>query len=206
MINPWLKISHSDYEDHMKEVGQAQVLNELIKSYLNKYIPENFALLGCSTGNGLEHVKSITRKVYAIDINPDYLARTERKFGRKINKLITYNIDIQKSDLIFNSIDLFFAGLVLEYVEPINALSKIIKTLNKNGVKVVVIQKSKPTFFETKTRYKSLEQLSNISKEVDEIEINTFIQSKNLELIERKEIELTENKSFVTFEYKLKEK
>ena len=29
MINPWLTISHSDYESHMLETGQAQVLNEI---------------------------------------------------------------------------------------------------------------------------------------------------------------------------------
>ncbi len=51
MINPWLTISHSDYEGHMLKTGQAQVLNELTKNCLDKYKPETFALLGCSTGN-----------------------------------------------------------------------------------------------------------------------------------------------------------
>ena len=53
MENPWLNISHTDYENHTIEVGQAQVLNKLTKECLDKCLPEKFALLGCSTGNGL---------------------------------------------------------------------------------------------------------------------------------------------------------
>ena len=74
MNNPWIEIPYSDYENHMKEIGQSQVLNSLTKYCLDKYSPENFALLGCATGNGLEHINpEITKVVYAIDINQNYL-------------------------------------------------------------------------------------------------------------------------------------
>ena len=96
MSNPWLEISHSDYENHMTEVGQAEVLNKLTKYCYDKYRPVNFALLGCSTGNGLEHINSeTTRNVHAIDINPDYLHITRNRFESKIENLKTYNIDIR---------------------------------------------------------------------------------------------------------------
>lgn len=206
MNNPWLEISYSDYENHMKEVGQAQVLNKLTKYSLEKFTPRNFTLLGCSTGNGLEHIKpEITKNVYAIDINPDYLQITRERFENKIENLKTYNIDIRKDDLTINNIDLFFAGLILEYVEPENALLKIIQTLNKNGILVIVIQKNKQTSFVSKTKYKSLEKLSKISNEVIESEIDKFIQSKNLELIKRDEIELKKNKSLILVVYRMKQ-
>ena len=203
MNNPWLEISHFDYENHMTEVGQAQVLNKLTKNNLDKYEPKSFALLGCSTGNGLEHIKrESTKNVYAIDINSNYLLLTREKFEHKIDNLKTYNIDIRKDELIFSNIDLFFVGLVLEYVEPEKALVKIIQTLNDNGILVIVIQKSKQTSFVSKTKYKSLERLSKISKEIDEKKLDEFIQQKKMSLVERKEIQLNNNKSFVSLTYK----
>lgn len=80
MKNPWLEISNSDYENHMTEVGQAQALNSLTKYCLDKYLPKNFILLGCTTGNGFEHIKpEITKRVYAINIKPKYLDKTKEK-------------------------------------------------------------------------------------------------------------------------------
>lgn len=203
MINPWLKISHSDYENHMSEIGQAQILNELIKINLDNYKPKSFALLGCSTGNGLEHIKKETTvNVYAVDINPNYLQLTRKKFENKIENLILCNIDIQKDELVAANVDLFFIGLVFEYVEPEKALYKIIRTLNNNGILAVVIQKSKPTTFVSKTKYKSLEKLSQISKETDEKKLDELIQQQKMNLIERKKIELNQNKSFISLIYK----
>lgn len=207
MNNPWLEISHSDYENHMTEVGQMQVLNNLTKYSLEKYQPINFALLGCSTGNGLEHINAeITQNVYAIDINSEYLKETKNEFDSKISNLVTINADIQHNELPIKHIDLFFVGLVLEYVNPEVALRKIIKTLHENGILMIVIQKTKKTSFVSKTKFKSLEKLATISNEVDEEIMNQFIKSQNLAFIKKDEIELTENKSFITLEYKLKSK
>ena len=202
MINPWLTISHSDYEGHMLKTGQAQVLNELTKNCLDKYKPETFALLGCSTGNGLEHInRETTKNVYAIDINPEYLQLTREKFEQKIQNLTTCNIDIRKDKLSFRNVDLFLIGLVLEYVEPEKALEKVIRTLSKNGILVTIIQKNKNTTFVSNTEYKSLEKLAQISEEIDENELVQFFRQKKMNLIEKKEIELNENKSFISLTY-----
>ena len=201
--NPWTEIPYSDYENHMKKVGQAQVLSNLTKYCLDKYLPENFALLGCATGNGLEHINpEITKGVYAIDINQHYLNKTKENFAKKINNLETINADIENDELTIQNIDLFFVGLVLEYVEAKSVLKKIINTLNNKGVLFIVIQKSKQASFVSKTKYKSLEKLGDYSNEVNEKEVDTFICSENLLLINREEIYLTENKSFIILEYK----
>ena len=205
MSNPWLEIPVSDYENHMKEVGQAKILNSLIKSCLDKYQPKNFALLGCTTGNGLEHINpEITNKIYAIDINPEYLQKTKERFVAKIQNLEILNIDIQNDELTIKNVDLFFVGLVLEYIETEKALIKIIRTLSKKGILIIIIQKNKKTSFVSKTKYKSLKKLEKISNEVNEQLINKFIQSENMELIERDEIKLTENKSFIKLKYRMK--
>ncbi len=179
MKNPWLTISHLDYENHMRAVGQSQVLNRLTKYCPDKYLPENFALLGCSTGNGLEHIKpQITKTVYAIDINQEYLDETKKRYGNKIKNLKLYNADLQNDKLTIKSIDLFFIGLVLEYVNPKKVLKKVIKMIGKKGVLFIVIQKDEGDPFVSKTKY---------------------------ELIKREKIELTKNKFFITLEYQMKE-
>ena len=204
MNNPWIEIPYSDYERHMIKIGQAQVLNSLTKYSLDKYSPENFALLGCATGNGLEHINpEITKCIYAIDINQNYLNKTKENFAGKLNNLETINVDIENDELIIQNVDLFFVGLVLEYVETKRTLKKIINTLNNKGVLFIVIQKNRQSSFVSKTKYKSLEILCDYSKEVNEKEIDTFIRSEKLLLLNREEIYLTENKSFITLEYKL---
>jgi len=73
MTNPWHTIQAEDYEGHMAspDVGQLQVLNKLFKTVLEEQRPVSVAILGCSTGNGFEHIDTaITRRVVGIDINP----------------------------------------------------------------------------------------------------------------------------------------
>ena len=58
MKNPWLRIPASDYEAHMAlpDVGQAQAIRKLMASALKEYTPASLAVIGCTPGNGLEHV------------------------------------------------------------------------------------------------------------------------------------------------------
>ncbi len=202
MKNPWLNIPYSDYENHMSDIGQLQLLSKLTKYCLEKYKPQTFAMLGCAGGNGLEHIDcSSDIAVYAIDINPDYLEIAQSRFGNCIKCLHTINIDIERDELAINNIDLFFLGLILEYVAPYKTLSKVINTLKQNGTIAIIIQENKQTTFVSSTRYKSLEQLSDIAKDVDEQEINRYLHTHNFEQVNRQVLELTENKSFILLEY-----
>jgi len=77
MKNPWLTIPAADYEAHMAlpQVAQAQALNALMAAVLTQYAPKSLSVIGCTTGNGFEHIDTThTRRVVGIDINPDYLA------------------------------------------------------------------------------------------------------------------------------------
>ncbi len=112
---------------------------------------------------------------------------------------------VKSDELTIKGVDLFFIGLVLEYVNPEKALEKVIKTIDTKGVLFIVIQKNEGTSFVSKTKYSSLTKLAEISKEVDEIEIDALIQSKNMKLIKREKVELTKNKFFITLEYQMKE-
>ena len=80
MKNPWLRIPASDYEAHMAlpEVAQAQALSKMMASVFTEYAPTSIAVIGCTTGNGFQHIDTKhTRRIVGIDINPAYLTVIE---------------------------------------------------------------------------------------------------------------------------------
>lgn len=205
MKNPWKEIPSLDYESHMKQVGQLQILSKITDELLTKYIPVKFGLLGCCTGNGLEHIDSdITKEIYAIDINKEYLRVTKDRFGNKLKGLNLLKIDISKEKLDIKDIDLLFVGLVLEYVDFQSIIDKLVNPLRASGILAIVIQKSGKEHFVSKTKYQSLENLSQISNEVDETILDLELKKRGLEFVNRKEIEVTNSKRFIQLEYKNK--
>jgi hypothetical protein len=66
MSNPWLDIPEADYIGHMNSpaVGQRPVLGRLLGEALETVRPKVVLVLGCSTGNGLEHVNpAVTSRI-----------------------------------------------------------------------------------------------------------------------------------------------
>ncbi|PWE00086.1 class I SAM-dependent methyltransferase [Marinilabilia rubra] len=202
MKNPWLKISPSDYESHMIEVGQLQTLNELTKELLETYRPSSFALLGCCTGNGLEHVDpDVTTNVYAIDVNPGYLEICMERYASQIPGLEVIESDIDKEGLSIPKVDLCFAGLVLEYVKHCEAINNILPVIEEGGTLAIVFQKNREDAFVSKTAYKSLEQLSGISNEINENKLGKWMESSGMTLQSRREVKLANSKSFISLAY-----
>jgi len=120
MINPWLRIPASDYEAHMAlpEVAQAQALSNLMASALIEYTPMSLAVIGCTTGNGFEHINTArTQRVVGIDINPDYLTILETRFRGRIPCLELIKADITAPSFRIDPVSMVFAGLVFEYVD-----------------------------------------------------------------------------------------
>ena len=82
--NPWLDIPPDDYENHMSspEVQQLQALNTLFKKVLDTVRPSSLAVIGCTTGNGFEHIDTrVTKRIVGIDINAAGLERFEQNGG-----------------------------------------------------------------------------------------------------------------------------
>ena len=206
--NPWLEIPYTDYEQHMAHptVRQLQALNEITKILLEKIQPKVFALLGCSTGNGLEHIDGeATKVVHCIDINSEFLEITAKRH-KKIKNLLLHHLDINKDELSFRNIDLFHTALVLEYVDVKDTLKKLCQSLSQKGYLSIVIQKSKKknTSFVSNTPYKSLEQLGSISKEIEEQTVQKLLMEQKLDLVELQEVKLNEYKSFIWMIFKKK--
>jgi SAM-dependent methyltransferase len=97
MANPWLDIRESDYVGHMSSpaVNQRPVLGRLLRDALDSARPAAVLVLGCSTGNGFEHVDAtVTRRVTGVDLNRAYLRKLVERFPNP-----AFALDVQCADL-----------------------------------------------------------------------------------------------------------
>lgn len=141
--NPWLSVPASDYEGHMSSpaVGQLQFLNRVFASLLQELKPASVAVLGCTTGNGFEHIDpAITRRVIGIDINPEYLEILRGRYQSRIPELSLISSDIVACELEPRSVDLVYCALLLEHVEPRIVVEKVARWLAPRGILSVVLQ------------------------------------------------------------------
>lgn len=171
MRNPWLDIPAEDYVGHMSspEVAQYQVLNGLLRDTLESIRPRSLLVLGCSTGNGFEHVDSrVTSRVVGVDINPVYLQRLVERFQHP-----SFDLDVQCADLVSygfepGAFDLVHAALVFEYVEWSLLLPRMVGTLRPRGALSVVLQLPSPaTPAVTPTGFTSLRSLESVFRFVE---------------------------------------
>jgi len=170
-LNPWLTIPWEAYEGHMSspEVRQAQFLSEAFRGVLREYKPETVAVLGCSTGNGFEHIDpTLTRRVIGVDINPDYLSVLQGRHGSSLPNLDLICADLSLLELTSEAFDLIYCGLVFEYLDPERLIGKIERWLKANGMFLVVLQlPSEKSGMITETKYKSLNRLESIMNLVE---------------------------------------
>jgi hypothetical protein len=144
MTNPWLDIPLEDYEGHMAlpQVAQAQMLAQVFGQALNRYMPASVEVLGCAGGNGFDRISpETTHRVVGIDLHPAYVRRARERYDGRIPGLQLLAGDALAPDLIFPPVQLVFAGLFFEYVDPALALSRIRRCmLPPGGMLVSVVQ------------------------------------------------------------------
>jgi len=171
MRNPWLDIPEGDYVGHMSSptVNQRSVLSRLMGDALESVRPRTMLVLGCSTGNGLEHVNpEVTTHVTVVDLNPAYLLRLGERFPNPGFELDVRCVDLADIVLEPEAFDLVHAGLVLEYLEWPLLLPRVATTLKSGGVLSVVLQlpsASSPAV--TPTTFVSLRSLETLFRFVE---------------------------------------
>jgi trans-aconitate methyltransferase len=138
--NPWLAIPLADYEAHMAlpQVGQAELLANVLADAVRVHTPRSVAVLGCAGGNGFDRVPPGTRLV-GIDVNPDYVAAARARHGARAG-IELYVGDVTTDELSFAPVELAYAGLLFEYVEPAVALRRLAAKLLPGAVLVAVLQ------------------------------------------------------------------
>jgi predicted TPR repeat methyltransferase len=204
MQNPWQEIPFEQYESHMshQSVGQLQALSNISRSFLQKYKPVSFAIAGACTGNGLEHVNNdITKNIYCIDINPQFLEIAMQRFGSALKGLQMINADLDKDKITIRDCDLIIAALVFEYVDCGRLLETLKGMLSKDGVLVVVIQKSSNQNFVSDTGNPSLRSLTSFAKEIDAVDLINLASAIGIEIYSMHQMPLRNGKSFIIMEF-----
>lgn len=173
-VNPWLRIPEADYIGHMSSpaVGQRQVLNRLLGEVVRDTSPRSVLIVGCSTGNGLEHLDpAVTRKVTCVDINPTYLRSLTERFDRADIECEVTCQDLRAYAPV-GSFDLIHAALVLEYLPWQRVLPQLAMALSAHGTLSVVVQlPSHSTPAVTPTPFASLLTLETLFRFVNPDEL-----------------------------------
>lgn len=147
----------------LPQVGQVQLLAELLGQAIKRYGPSSIALLGCAGGNGLDKVVSTSvERVVGIDINQEYLDRAEIRYKSQIASLELVVGDLAVDQFTFAPVGLVFAGLIFEYVEASKLLKQVVSMLREGGRLVSVIQLTSKIEDVTPSPYASLKSVSSV--------------------------------------------
>ena len=162
MSSPWLDIPLEDYEAHMAlpSVGQASMLAEQLAKLIAQHAPRSVAVIGCAGGNGLDRLESTcVERVVAVDINPDYLAACKTRYANRLANLDLRCADVESDRLRFEPVELIYAALIFEYVDPAATLATLKRNLRPGGKLAAIVQLANPQQHAiTPSEYRSLER------------------------------------------------
>lgn len=200
--NIWNEVPLEDYELHMnhKTVGQLKLLSELTRNYLEMLKPETVAFLGIAGGNGLEHIdNTVTRKVFGIDVNKEYLSITNERYAPKIPSLQLLHLDLSEgADILFEA-DFIWAALILEYAGVENVLKFSHKNLKTNGHLIVSVQSNNNAPNVSETGIESVKKAGKIFKPVSVYELNEIAALYNFLQLSNEENILPNGKTIKTY-------
>ena len=141
--NPWTVVPAADYERHMGPEGVDQLapLSAIFQEVYLATQPDRLLVLGCSTGNGLEHVNpAVTKRVVGVDVNLQYLGVARQRFFHLGPRLELFCSEAEKFRSPPASFDLVHAALIFEYVHPEPLVRRIVEWLVPEGTCSVVLQ------------------------------------------------------------------
>lgn len=200
MRNPWLDISDNDYVGHMSSpsVMQRPMLSRIMGEALEAVRPKAMLVVGCSTGNGLDHVNpEFTSRVDVIDLNQAYLDRLIEQFPHTGFAMNVQCADLADVTLEAEAFDLVHAALVLEYINWPSLIPRVASALKRDGTLSVVLQlpsAANPSV--TPTAFTALQSLESIFNFVDPDALIDVADASRLKLSHRYVESLPTGKSF----------
>ncbi len=141
--NPWAVVPAADYERHMGPQGADQLapLSAIFEEVYAAAQPDRLLVLGCATGNGLEHVNpAVTKRIVGVDVNLQYLGIARQRFIGLGARLELYCSEAEKFRAAPGSFDLVHAALLFEYLHPEPLVRRIAEWLAPAGTCSVVLQ------------------------------------------------------------------
>ncbi|WP_242346451.1 class I SAM-dependent methyltransferase [Anaeromyxobacter terrae] len=141
--NPWTVVQAADYERHMGPEGldqRAPLAAVFQEAYLAAQ-PGRLLVLGCGTGNGLDHVDpSVTSRIVGVDVNLQHLGIARQRFFHLGPRLELYCAEAEKFRAGAGAFDLVHVPLLLEYVYPEVIVRRVAEWLADGGSCAVVLE------------------------------------------------------------------
>jgi predicted TPR repeat methyltransferase len=195
--NPWTVVPAIDYEAHMGPAGADQLapLSQLFQEVYLSAQPDRLLFVGCSTGNGLEHVDpSITKRAVGVDVNLQYLGIARQRFFHLGPTLELYCAEIEKFRQAPGCFDLIHAALVLEYVQPEVAVRRFAEWLAPGGTCSVVVQLPGGSAPEPVNR--AMQIIAKAMHFVDPAELTRLFEEHGLAKRREKKVQVKHGKTF----------
>jgi threonine dehydrogenase-like Zn-dependent dehydrogenase len=121
-------------------VAQLAPLADLFAEALDTTKPTSVAILGVAGGNGLERIDpTVTRRIDAIDINPEYLAAVQQRHAT-LPGLNLHSLDLAEEQAAMPPSDLVHAALIFEHAGLDHCLDNAIDLVAPGGTLSVVLQ------------------------------------------------------------------
>jgi len=204
--NPWEKIDLEVYEKHMSHdnVYQLQKLNEIMKEQFQDNKHENVGVLGVAGGNGLNNIDiSNVRKVFAIDVNKEYLNVCRERYDYMGEILETICRDINDKEFCFPKTDLIVCNLIIEYIREEQFVAIVER--NKENIKLIscVIQDNEKNSFVSDSEYSShFTPITSINHDINDNKLKNLFAKIGFNCIKTKNYNLPNNKSFIRMDFK----
>lgn len=206
MKNLWNDVKLEIYEAHMSlaDVAQLQMLNQIMKEQLQAYPEaESIAVIGVAGGNGLEHCGKRFKRVYGIDVNPEYLKVCAQRFQQVMGeRLRLIESDISEPGSILPKVDLLVANLLIEYVGIKLFCAKSAASQAVNVSCVIQGIKSEQSFVSESPYQAKLQGISELHRDVDEMEFIAEMNQCGYCLAYRETYVLPNGKQFIRLDFK----
>lgn len=206
MRNPWKDIKLSDYENHMAldSVRQLQALNQMMKEQLNEYDIQTAMILGIAGGNGLEHVDTgKLKKVYGVDINPEYLEITEKRFEYLADTLECLCVDLTNEADKLPKVNLLLANLLIEYI-GYECFKKVVKVTKPQYVSCIIQINEDSGFVSDSPYLHAFDKLEQVHHQMAETELQNSMNEMDYQMIQMLDYQLPNRKKLVRLDFATK--
>ena len=187
------------------EVAQLEFLSRTFGELIREFKPASLVVLGSATGNGFERIQQESvRKLIALDINQEYVNICRERFEEKIPCLELVCADIASFEIEEASTDFVYAGLFLEYVDPVMVLEKASRWLRPLGIFAAVLQLPGTSHGKvSETVFASLKRLEPVMRLVDPGRLVNLAGRHGFSTVKSETVALASGKEFFVGVYRL---
>ena len=204
MNNPWKQISLSDYENHMKldSVYQLQALNEMMKEQFATYDIETIMILGIAGGNGLEHInKKKIKKVYGVDVNPDFLAECGKRYPELKGTLETICANLLSDNQQLPNAELLVANLLIEYI-GYDCFQKVVKMVEPKYISCIIQINEGESFVSDSPYIHAFDCLDEVHHQMEEEPLINSMNKINYQVIKTSQKALPNGKKLMQIDFR----